>query len=277
MSDFTAKTTDHEWFKTVNLDSERKVDYLSVIPLYIEAVFIEAQSGRENLLSSGTAYLVSLNDIAYLVTNWHMVTGLNAENGKTILDKDGRIPNQLHIWHHQKGCFSEKVVKKENLFPIDDMECFCNPRWLEHPQKHEVDVVLLKLSDTNGIEMNTLNLTHSDDELNVTPGETISIIGFPEGLHVSNKLPIWKTGHLASDYSVEPNRFRVDATTKSGMSGSPVFAKRVGIYMRSANAASMGATIRFLGTYSGRMTQTADIANVWKPSVLNDIHEASKT
>jgi hypothetical protein len=89
------------------------------------------------------------------------------------------------------------------------------------------------------------------------------------------KFPIWKTGHVASDIDLDWDNkpaFLIDATTKSGMSGSPVIAKRVSIYQTS-NGNTIGNAVKFLGVYSGReiSDQGIEVGFVWKPRTITEI------
>ncbi len=100
------------------------------------------------------------------------------------------------------------------------------------------------------------------------------VIGFPLGLAAAGKLPIWKTGHVASDIDINYDGkpiFLIDATTKPGMSGSPVVALVKGL-RRTSTGWNLGGGefIRFLGIYSGRIGDS-EIGRVWKPEVLDEI------
>jgi hypothetical protein len=104
----------------------------------------------------------------------------------------------------------------------------------------------------------------------------VSIIGFPFGLSTAGAWPIWKTGHIASDpdldYDDRP-AFLIDATTRAGMSGSPVVLRSYGGYASSKAHMVIGGGpgTRFLGVYSGRIHNQAEIGRVWRPSSIKEI------
>ena len=77
----------------------------------------------------------------------------------------------------------------------------------------------------------------------------MDIHNLPEGL-------LRKTGHVASDINGHPDQkhFLVDATTRDGMSGSPVIAKN------SLNP--------LLGIYSGRLHGDVEIGIVWRLGII---------
>jgi hypothetical protein len=105
----------------------------------------------------------------------------------------------------------------------------------------------------------------------------VSIIGFPLGLTGPGVFPIWKTGHIASDpdldYGGTPS-FLIDATTRGGMSGSPVVLRLTGGFeMRKGGfiLAGSGISTLFLGVYSGRLNDQSEIGKVWKPQLVSEI------
>ncbi|MFH4113730.1 hypothetical protein WAI92_21810, partial [Acinetobacter baumannii] len=59
------------------------------------------------------------------------------------------------------------------------------------------------------------------------------ILGYPLKLTGGGNFPIWKRGTIATEYIVNldylPKYYIDTATTKSGMSGSPVFIQSTGI------------------------------------------------
>ena len=74
------------------------------------------------------------------------------------------------------------------------------------------------------------------------------------------------------DYDGRP-AFLIDATTRGGMSGSPVVLRLHGGYRTSENNYIMagGTTTRFIGVYSGRIHGQAEIGRVWRPHVIPEI------
>jgi hypothetical protein len=60
------------------------------------------------------------------------------------------------------------------------------------------------------------------------------------------------------------------------MSGSPVYARRNGMY-QSENGMMMmvgGNTDRFIGIYAGSIDQASEIGRVWKASAIMTIFDA---
>jgi hypothetical protein len=241
------------------------IDPLSARPLYLIQI-----NGNEPL-GTATGFIVEKENKHYLITNWHVVSGLNPKTGETLSPK-GKTPDALLIWHHGKQLGTWKR-KREML--VDDTG---NKRWLEHKKGKLIDIAALPLEAvTDDIQIYSLDLSLA--EVNMVPevAMPVSIIGFPVGLTSAGFLPIWKTGHIASEpnlnYQNEP-LFLIDATTRGGMSGSPVVLRMSGGYKtRDGNTimSSSGYRTRFLGIYSGRLPRDSEIGRVWRPELINEI------
>jgi hypothetical protein len=67
--------------------------------------------------------------------------------------------------------------------------------------------------------------------------------------------------------------FFIDATTRGGMSGSPVLLRLFGGYNAKNGNYNMtpGPTNLFMGIYSGRLNENSEIGRVWKPKVIHEI------
>lgn len=72
------------------------VDILSLTSILIEPYF------NETKLGSATGFIINNNNQHYLVTNWHVITGINPLTGVPIHSQGG-LPNSLIILHHVKS------------------------------------------------------------------------------------------------------------------------------------------------------------------------------
>jgi hypothetical protein len=68
----------------------------------------------------------------------------------------------------------------------------------------------------------------------------------------------------------ENRYFLVDITTREGMSGSPVYARE---WTKAADEWEVKTT--FLGLYSGRLREDAEVGIVWRAEVVNEIVDAA--
>lgn len=239
------------------------IDEFSTKPLYLE-VYLDSEE-----LLVATGFVVKKNDLHYLITNWHVVTSRNPIDNRPLSNTGIADPKILKVWHH--GTDLGQWIQKE----INIIDQNGNKLWLEHVQGKEIDVVAIPIEISFDININDIDLALADFDLKLYPSEDVSIIGFPEGLTSGGMFPIWKTGHIASDIDIDWDgkpAFLIDATTKSGMSGSPVIAKRISIYQTSQGN-QIGNAVRFLGVYSGREIGESgiDVGFVWKPRVISEI------
>lgn len=240
-----------------------QIDPLSTVSLFVQPL------ANGKVLSSATGFLVSHDGNDYLLTNWHVVAGRNSENN-AILSETGQTPDSLRVWYHSSQRLGIWKSRDEKLYRNKGASHI----WIEHPRGREVDVVALAVARDDSLSFYPLDLSLADADILLSPSDEVSIIGFPLGQAVDGNLPIWKTGHIASDLDIDRHGkpvFLIDATTKSGMSGAPVIARRIGI-VRTSKGFSMGKSAeRFLGVYSGRTSSQSDIGMVWKPQVVHEI------
>lgn len=238
------------------------IDPLSATALRVVPKFNQIE------LASATAFTVRWETQPYLITNWHVVTGRNADTDQCLDKKYAAIPNTLSVCFHTKGNLGAwKVVD----LPLQDAEG--RPLWLEHPMGRVIDVVALPISSVQNIDVHALDLALANVDIVPTPAMPVSVIGYPLGLAAGKSWPIWKTGHIASDPDIdyEPGRpaFLVDATTRSGMSGAPVVLRLDSYRRRSGTQIIAGGTAtKFMGVYAGRIHDASEIGRVWRPFVL---------
>jgi hypothetical protein len=183
-----------------------------------------------------------------------------------LLDQNCRVPNRLNIFLHSR-ILGEWVESRVDLLDKDG-----SPLWIE---KEDCDVILLPFpTERNDLVIYPVDLASSSIDIMISPSSSVSVVGYPNGKLSCGKFPIWKTGHVASDYEVNyytgPS-FLIDATTRSGMSGSSVFAGREGGYQNTNGGIiyTGGLITKFLGVYSGRVLEEtgfdSSIGIVWKP------------
>ena len=241
---------------------------ITLDPLTTLSLFIQPMKNG-NVLGSATGFVVEHHNASYLVTNWHVLAGKNPETGEQ-LARD--CPTDIAIWHHREPLGHWQSVTQ----PLFDRAG--NHLWVEHPQGNNVDVVALPLDLSHGTQTFPLDLSLADVDMAAYCAMPVHILGFPLGLAASGRFPIWKTGHIASEPEIDVEGrplFLIDATTRGGMSGSPVFARQVGSRMdRAGNLiVQPGMFTRFLGIYAGRIGTNVEVGRVWKPGVIAETVE----
>lgn len=236
-------------------------------PLSLPSLLLEIHAGGQ-VVGTATGFTIQSGARFYLVTNKHVVSG-RLPGTRDILFGP---PEGIRIVHHSATRLGNWIVRDEPLYDSSG-----GPRWLELPAAPRVDIVALELSLVDAMVKTypfDLNLAHTD--MIAEPAMPVSIIGFPFGLTSAGAFPIWKTGHIASDpdldYLGDP-AFLIDATTRSGMSGSPVVLRLHGGYATSKGNYMLagGADTRFMGVYSGRIHDESELGRVWRPRLISAI------
>lgn len=135
-----------------------------------------------------------------------------------------------------------------------------------------------------------------DQKVKLRPTTPVTFVGYPYGYYdQANALPIWKTGHIASEPSVDFDGkpfFLADISAFSGMSGSPVFAITHGAYETDEGNFAVGQAKKFLGIYASmqmlnekkyleeldhsqklgvRHEESLELGHVWKENLLLEI------
>jgi hypothetical protein len=214
----------------------------------------------------------------FLVTNWHVVTGKNPKTGRH-LSATAAEPDRLRVLWHQKTEISEDAtgprVKREEVLrdPVGQ------PRWLVHPNRgSKVDVVAIPLVASEDVHLFPINKLKNDD-LAVTVGMDIFVIGYPYGLS-AGELPVWKRGSIASEPELtnEAQQYvLVDTASRPGMSGAPVIRRTYGSHLMRNGSSTMGDPLKtkFLGVYSGRLISKdpldAQLGMMWPAQLLSEI------
>lgn len=250
------------------MNSPRKIiiDPLSACSLRLELV------AKGHPLGTATGFVVEETKEWYLITNWHVVAGRDPDTNQ-LLSSTGATPDTIRIIHHLAGRLGTWTLREEAFYDAGG-----NPRWVEHPQGQMIDVVALPLQAVDDeVAIYPLDLSLAETNMVPQPAMPVSIIGYPFGLATGGAWPIWKTGHIASDPDVDYGdrpAFLIDATTRGGMSGSPVVLRLSGGYQTRDGRfilAGGGLQTLFLGVYSGRIHGEAEIGRVWRPRVVREI------
>lgn len=234
-----------------------RVDPLSVSSLLLEPA-------RDNkTLGRATGFIVELAGRPYLITNRHVVECTDKETGDPA--------NEIDIFYHAARGLYDWERRKEPLYSNG------THLWVEHPIDKSFDVIALPLQSVDcDILIRPFDLSLANSNIDACPSMPVSVIGFPLGLTMAGGWPIWKTGHIATDPDLDYNQkpvFLIDATTRGGMSGSPVVLRQFGGYNTRDGGYSLspGVHTRFMGIYSGRIHKDSEIGMVWPPHVISEI------
>jgi hypothetical protein len=221
-------------------------------------------------IATGTGIICFQKGRYFLVTALHNLSGREPESNLP-KDKNGYVPNSVEMegfsFKH-----TESLYDGEN-YPQSDKAAYCG-----HPDGSKIDVAVLPLNINQCACCLDQSYMSGTNTMAVFVSQTCFIVGFPEGLvhrDLDGISPIWKTGHIASephrDFNGEPIVL-VDATTRPGLSGAPVF-------VRHTAASHYHFLSRLVGIYVGRYRavtgkeQEDDIAigRVFKPKIISEI------
>jgi len=234
-----------------------------------------------------TGFFYRHDEKLYLVTNWHVVTGVDP-NTLQRLDESGPLPEVLTFHYKQTvdGAGHPTAASKHAIASFPKQLYLYEAGsaiWHEHSTRQNVDVVAFRLSQSELGEWWNLpvNEVDQDPQLHVDAGMDCFVLGYPKGMIGPGRSPIWKRGSVASEPDYDWRKlpaFLIDTATRDGMSGSPVVARHSGI-LKGANGkfgpdSSIGTMTKFTGIYSGRIGDDemgVQLGIVWKPTVLIDI------
>lgn len=260
------------------MDNPITVNPYSLASYYVEPCFDNVK------LSNATCFFTRQNKKLYLVTNWHVVSGKDADTLELLDKKHAAIPNKLRVYLPQRSV-GDQVQFEDNDYveiPLYDEDGF--RLWYEKSQNGRmIDVVMIPVEeDGNHLYM---PIEDAEDPFNkdtkIEIASEIYIIGFPFG-RLGGLIPIWKRASVATEPELNIDEMPyifADTATREGMSGSPViFYKERGITIldEAAGQASRYKT-KFIGVYSGRIGVNGDTLNnaqlgrVWKSHILEEL------
>ena len=270
---------------------------------------------RGNVVSSGSGFFFEMADAWFLITNWHNVSGRHFLTREP-LSCPLREPFSLTA----KWSSYEVGDRASGVFAIAPHQIHLydgeSPVWFEHPVLGAVcDVVAIPMERPESCPEFMHNAANriSTDNIPIEPGCTVFVIGFPHTISVGFGLPLWKSGYIASEPHYDAvlegklseyggltggNKipaFFIDAQTRSGMSGSPVFARYHGTWdMRdpyrnvdpdepgfwNRDDVALGSQgTQFVGCYSGRAMgkeNEAALGLCWRATTIEEICRGRK-
>lgn len=226
-------------------------------------------------------------DTVFLVTNYHVVTG------RAPLSKEAGLGDHVQFLIHEDRTDVARVRHLE--LPLYDAQR--QPLWVTSDPVPDADVVLLPVPPAayQGVSLFVFTEAHTHGDIKMRPTSGATLLGYPYGLaDTAHDLPVWKTGHIASEPSVDfDNRpvFLVDVSAFPGMSGSPVLAVANGIYEDEDGQMRTGRVLKLLGIFSAMpvvrelkpasasadaapeiATETAlQLGYVWKAALIADL------
>ncbi len=257
----------------------------SLASYYVEPFF------NDIALSKATCFFVRRNEKIYLITNWHVVSGKDADT-LTVLDQTyAAIPNKLRVFLPEKAGDDSLSFDSNTFIDIDLYNFDGQPLWYELKQSDRmIDVVAIPFEMDPG----SLFLMPIDDAAEPFNERTaieitseVYVIGFPFG-RIAGPIPIWKKASIASEPEFDIDEFPyifADTATREGMSGSPVvfFKQRPASLISEKDNLFSRHFTKIVGVYSGRIGANnqhlgdAQLGRVWKANIIDKLIEVSKS
>ena len=240
-----------------------------------------SSNGSISQRSWSTGFFWRYNDVPFLVTNRHCVTGRDGLNRQLPRAFD---PIGLQVYFRvpdARVAYDAQTYKNRSI----EIKLWNEgePDWQEHPKGSCIDIVALELSDFPD-HVHCLNDKSQYDHWRVEAGTDCFIVGYPQALGGSEGTPIWKRGSVASEPELDLEGlpvFLCDSATRVGLSGAPVFAKVMGNFSNEGgpfvddgSPQFFGHWTKFLGVYAGRNGDEEygfQLGRVWKASAMEEV------
>lgn len=225
----------------------------------LASVIIQAKKGEKELWY-GTGFFIKVKSTNYLITNNHVVGGkCHTDDFKRRRNNDGKkdtLPDviSVRIFDKNLGAF-----KFESLGLDDVKGNLLYTKFYENEKDENtlLDVVAIPIKGLNSIHGNvTVNGYDSTSigGIQLYNSQQLFVVGYPE--KTDNFYPIWKSGTIASEPNfiyVGNSTFYIDATTRGGMSGSPVVFRDNKILRADGNLDFLsGLVTKLIGIYSAQ-------------------------
>lgn len=282
------------------------VHKISKATSYLETFTIDL-SGKHAMRSYATGFFIRTADSVLLITNWHVFSGLDpADTSKAAK------PTPVLM---KATVISKTQMVTELTIPLYDDQL--SPLWFEHHLGSEVDLAIYRPPATLEKYFDFIDVHSVEDETHIDErvANDVFIVGYPFsrdefknsfGDDAPYYMPVWKRGSLAFEprLRLKGCMLLIDALSRAGMSGSPVFLAQDVDMMGAKTAANVaplarlasGDTsalfdldpstlihgkerkFRFLGVYSGTFgtTRLAEIAlgKCWHIDILREAIDA---
>lgn len=238
-----------------------QIDPLNFCVVQLQPLFNDQQLGN----ATGFFYYGTIDGKPnhWLVTNWHVVTGRNADDPTQILHTKSALPNRLRLTLVLKPGHAEyknypdaQILTQE--FIIDLYDPSGTALWYQHRLRNALDVAVMNTAGSfGGVMISGINEIALQNDMAVQIGNEVFVLGYPLGFSHFINTPIWKRGSIASEPILETpesrTRVLIDATTRQGMSGAPVIMREKTHYVAEDRQIKtyLNAT-RWIGIYASR-------------------------
>lgn len=222
---------------------------LSAATTYLQTFFVNAATDELIARGYGTGFFTRKDGELFLVTNWHIFSGIDPSKPEIIGDLPP--PHLLKI-----TAISKEGSLSELTCPLYDPEM--NPIWLEHEMGGKVDIAVYPLHDSIQENFHIFEIEKfAKSEINEAVGKDAFILGYPFshkelteafGQSTPYYLPVWKRASIATEpsYRLADRVILLDSLSRPGMSGAPVLISESKGVFKFPNREAYTAAKRFV-------------------------------
>lgn len=227
------------------------IHQLSRSTTYLQTYVVHPQTGEHKLRSHATGFFIRASDALLLVTNWHVVTGL-----------DPSAPSAMKEGNHPPHFIKATVAGKNGWLTELSMPLYnrsMQPLWGEHPLGGKVDIAIYPLPAELEDHFHFVDVHSVEDDTPIEEmiAKDVFILGYPFsradmtgvfGEEAPYYIPVWKRGSIATEPALrlDGRVLLIDSLSRPGMSGAPVFIAQDTKLMGAGNAANSKAFERLL-------------------------------
>lgn len=242
------------------------IHQLSRATCYLQSFCIR-MDGKHILRSHSTGFFIRVRSAILLLTNWHVVTGLDPHDpSRSRFDVGPPHYLKLTVLSRTRQTLVELSV------PLYDRTL--SPMWREHPNRNRIDIAVIELPHKLQEHFEFVDI-HSVEDDTAIAGEVakeVFILGYPFnkvdleaqfGGESPYYLPIWKRGSIATEPSLAfgGRVVLIDSLSREGMSGAPVVVAEERGGMRGKTEGA-DAVIRRLAAGDARALYELDASQV---------------
>lgn len=251
----------------------------------ILSVPLVLKSYNGHFLGSATGFFWRKEDgRTFLISNYHVFSGNHYITNQS-MRSDSAFPALIEY----PRFISSTDISQRQISVVELCDAAGNNKtWKPHPlhEEYPVDIAIVEVpAIENDSYLHAINdeQRHECDKplLRYNPGFELKIVGFFLKDRPTGYFPIHIKGAVASEMDAfyhGKQAFLIDALTSSGMSGSPVFATGLEQENPGEKFGKFKTLPRFVGIYSGRITEEEDgkkrelqVGLVWRRELIQEM------
>lgn len=231
-----------------------------------------SNDGKDTVVGTATGFFWVKDGKPYLVTNYHVISGLNPLTGKS-MHKELYVPNKINYYGTSITHEGKDIIFSRHKWSLEFKDAIDIAKVLKTPPKILESITdiwavpiaphTIFLADPNRTGFDsassaTCAINQCTSEIpGLKAGDDCYVLGYPLRNYSGVMPPQWKRGSIASEtcYGLDGHpAFLIDAATTKSMSGSPIIATKKSI-LRDPKTGQLGERTNraLIGVYGGRL------------------------